>query len=134
MEAKWLQELQPTSFLLQIQLEKEEASLPRRSHTGPGVHCDWTNLIMSLLNQSLCLSVVSELVVWLGSHDMILELGWELYMLRSGAITKREERVLGRPKAANALSNLFIFLTLQRQKLRVTIFKILSFFLQQMTQ
>lgn len=72
MEGKWLQELQPKSFWAQIQQGREEASLPERSHTSPGVRSGRTHLIMwSLLDQSLCLRGVSKLMHWPGSHDLI---------------------------------------------------------------
>lgn len=72
MEGKWLQELQPKSFWAQIQQGKEEASLPERSRTSPGVCSDRTHLIMwSLLDQSLYLRGVGKLMHWPGSHDLI---------------------------------------------------------------
>ena len=79
MEGKWLQELQPKSFLAQVQQDKQEASLPERSHPSPGVHSGRTHLIMwSLLDQSLCLRVVSELMDWPGSHELIGTGGWAM--------------------------------------------------------
>lgn len=69
MGAKWLQELQPKSFLIQIKQKREKVALPGRSHTSPGVHSARTNLITwSPPNQSLYLHGFSELIDWRGGH------------------------------------------------------------------